>query len=175
MKLVIGLGNPDKKLINTRHNLGFMVLDLMAEKKKWHKSSKGKLEYVLVKINGQDVELVKPQTFMNNSGFSAAYVKKKHSKDFTSDKIYVIHDDLDIALGEYKIQFGKGPKQHKGVKSIENHLKTKDFWRLRIGVENRTDKKIPGDEYVLQNFSIKERVVINQVIDQAVKELKSKL
>jgi PTH1 family peptidyl-tRNA hydrolase len=88
--------------------------------------------------------------------------------------LYVVHDDLDIKLGEYKIQKGKGPKDHNGLLSIENALGTKDFWRVRIGIENR--RKIPnskfqiqkGEDYVLQNFFKDELLIINQVIDDVV-------
>ena len=77
----------------------------------------------------------------------------------------IIHDDLDIPLGKFKFQFAKSPKDHNGVQSVENHLNTKDFWRLRIGVDNRGDYKIPGINYVLENFKTDELKTISSIAD----------
>ncbi|MFC1710953.1 aminoacyl-tRNA hydrolase, partial [Patescibacteria group bacterium] len=156
MKFIIGLGNPGKKFIYTRHNVGFMLVDklveTLAKKPKWQESKKGKLKYCWVKALNNDIELIKPQTFMNKSGLAASYLKKKHFKDFKTKNVFVVHDDLDIQIGDYKIQLGKGPKQHNGLNSLENHLQTKEFWRIRIGVENRKSSfekfKILGEDYV---------------------------
>ena len=89
--------------------------------------------------------------------------------------LWVVHDDLDIALGEYKIQKTKGPKEHKGVKSIENFVGNKNFWRVRIGIENRFKNQILGEDYVLQDFTNKEVEIINSVIDKIIGELIDKL
>ena len=114
--------------------------------------------------------LVKPQTFMNSSGKA---VKKivDHFKIKTSD-LWVIHDDLDIALGDFKIQKEKGPKLHKGVMSIEKELGKSDFWRVRVGVENRDpENRIPGEAYVLRDFEKKEMEIVEAVISRISREI----
>lgn len=134
MKLIIGLGNPGTKYLRNRHNAGHMLVDAIGEG-------------------------LKTNTFMNDSG---KFVKKNAPKDLND--LYIAHDDLDIRLGQYKIQFGVGPKVHNGIKSIEDALNTKDFWRVRIGVDNRDpDNRIPGEEYVLQDFTNEELEILKQV------------
>lgn len=172
MKLIVGLGNPGEKFNNTRHNVGFVVLELLAHKFGVEELSESKkFEGDFVKSN--NLIFLKPQTFMNNSGSS---VKKivDHYKIETPD-IWVIHDDLDIALGEFKIQKEKGPKEHKGVLSVEELLGKKDFNRVRVGVENRKEKKISGEDYVLQRFTDKEEEIIREVIDNIVNRLTNDL
>jgi PTH1 family peptidyl-tRNA hydrolase len=177
MKVIIGLGNPGKKYEKTRHNTGFMFCDLLAKKKKWDESRSGKLKYIWLRIGNEDIELVKPQIFMNQSGLAALYIRKKHPGLSLSD-LYIVHDDLDLPLGEYKIQFAKGPKQHNGLLSTEQHLKSKDFWRVRIGIRGeRYDKvrvsqnKSLADDYLLKPFTKKERLPLHKIIEGAIKEL----
>jgi len=80
----------------------------------------------------------------------------------------VAHDDLDIKLGEYKIQKGRGPKEHNGVESVENALKTKDFWRIRIGIENRDRDRENGESYVLGKFTSEEKGILEGVLDEII-------
>jgi PTH1 family peptidyl-tRNA hydrolase len=157
MKLVIGLGNPGQKYVHTRHNAGFMAVDAL-QKLSLPKN-------VLVKKTG---------VFMNNSG---SYVKSWLAKlKISPENLYLIHDDLDIRLGEYKIQFAKSPKDHKGVSSVMESLNSEDFWHLRIGVDNRApDSRIDGETYVLQNFLPSELGILNQSIAKAAAELISKI
>ena len=170
MKLIVGLGNPGKQYKNNRHNVGFEVVERIAGEGEWKESKSGQLLYFWI---NKDIELIKPQAFMNQSGKSVYAVRKKHQNLETED-IYVVHDDLDIKLGEYKIQKGKGPKDHNGLLSIYEKLGTKDFWHVRIGVENR-DKNISGEEYVLQRFKEEELETINKVIKQAIDDLLKRL
>lgn len=167
MKLIVGLGNPGKKYEKSRHNIGFMVLGRLASDRKWSKSKGGKLFYLWYRTeSGKKIELMKPDSYMNKSGFSVGYVKKKHS-ELKLDDIYVVHDDLDIELGSYKIQLGRGPRQHNGLRSIYEQLGSKDFWHVRIGVENRLVKgsgAISGEKYVLQKFKKNEQEIIEKVI-----------
>lgn len=150
MKLVVGLGNPGPKYLNNRHNVGYLVTE--------------KLKKVLAKKTG---------VFMNESGRAVEALLSKYS-GFSTQDLYIVHDDLDIKLGDYKIQFGRGPKDHKGVKDIEEKLGTTDFWRVRIGVDNRdTDNRIAGEEYVLQDFTNKERKIIDEVIEEVCKKLET--
>lgn len=178
MKLIIGLGNPGVKYENNRHNVGFMVVDELAEElgiTEWELSKSGKAEYAWGKLGEERTELFKPQTFMNDSGFSVGYAKEKHQNLKISD-IYIVHDDLDIKLGEYKIQQGRGPRDHGGLNSIDKVLGTSDYWHVRVGVDNRDQaNRTPGEEYVLQDFTDQEEVKLKTVIDEVIKKLCKKL
>ena len=153
MKLIIGLGNPEEKYKNNRHNVGHIVVDEL-----------------LTRVLPPGIIVRKTITFMNESG---AYVKKLVEQyRINPSDLWVIHDDLDIPLGSYKIQKGKGPKLHNGINSIERLLGTDDFWRVRIGVDDRgPDNKIPGEEYVLEDFSEVEKENLRPVIKKVADEL----
>ncbi|RLC32707.1 aminoacyl-tRNA hydrolase [Candidatus Woesebacteria bacterium] len=172
MKLIVGLGNPGDKHKNNRHNIGFLVVNELARllpDEEW--SSVKKFQSLIVKHEGLFI-LVKPQTFMNNSGKATKKLIDQYKIE--SSNLWVIHDDLDIALGDYKIQKGKGPKLHKGIKSIEEKLGKTDFWRVRIGVENRSaESKISGETYVLQDFTKNEVEVVASTIAKISKEILS--
>lgn len=111
---------------------------------------------------------------MNDSG---RFVKKLCTQyNIQTPNLWVIHDDLDIKLGDYKIQFGKGPKDHKGLNDVYEKLGTKDFWHVRIGVENRDPQdRVSGEEYVLQDFSKEEKAVIDSVIQKLTKDMTNKV
>lgn len=204
MKHVVGLGNPGEKYKNTRHNVGFLVVELLAAGLEWTDSKKGQLEYVWTEWNGEKIEFVKPQAFMNKSGLAVKYMRRKHPKMDPRD-LYVIHDDLDIKLGEYKIG-EKGPREHNGLRSIYEQTGMKDFNHVRIGIDGRAlhsrqrngqaqgkvgkglstngirhsaigrrNKTMTGTDYVLGKWKPEEREVIIQVIDRIVKELKNVL
>src|SRR3989344_111634 len=153
MKLLVGLGNPGNEYSGTRHNVGFEVVDQIVglvsslwEKDKYCQS--------LVAIS-KSLICAKPQTYMNSSGEAVCQLLKKFK--LGPKDLIVIHDDLDIALGQYKFQLGIGPKDHGGMGSIQERLKTNHFERLRIGIENRDQGiKIPGEIYVLQKFTNQE-------------------
>lgn len=193
MKLVVGLGNPGKRYAKTRHNVGFMVLDKLNVVGQWSESKKGRLLYHWTQKDGEKVEFIKPLTFMNESGYSVSYVKRKH-RDLDLNDLYVVHDDLDVKLGEYKIQKGKGPKEHLGLLSVYEKLGTKDFWHVRIGVDSRPQtsdnrlqaaenisgnpsfaKAIEGRDYVLQKFTDDEMKIVDQVTTEIVKDLMGRL
>jgi peptidyl-tRNA hydrolase, PTH1 family len=174
MKIIVGLGNPELKYKDTRHNTGFMVLDELKNEVVANFSSVNfknmvKFKAEILKIN--EMLLVKPQTFMNRSGMAVKKIVDFYNlKDLNS--LIVVHDDLDIKLGEYKIQFGKGPKQHNGLDSIEKNLKTIDFWRVRVGIDNRKeDSAVAGQDYVLQKFSSQEKTTLKQAIPQIIADL----
>ncbi len=172
MKLIIGLGNPEDKHKNNCHNVGFLAIDELARlllEEEW--SSVKKFQSLIIKHERLFI-LVKPQTFMNNSG--KAVKKLIDQYKIESSDLWVIHDDLDIVLGDYKIQRGKGPKLHNGIKSIEEKLGKTDFWRVRVGVENRGEEnKISGETYVLQDFTKEEVKIITPTIDKINKEMLS--
>ena len=146
MKLIVGLGNPGQKYKNNRHNVGFMVVDELARH-----------------APGKPWILFKPQKFMNRSGVAVKNLRVRNLQD-----LFVVHDDLDIELGKFKISFGKGPKVHNGLRSIYEQLGTKDFWHVRIGIDNRlkTGFKGTGEEYVLQNFRPEEKKIINKICQE---------
>lgn len=153
MKLFVALGNPGGDYTNTRHNVGCLLFDKLQETK----LPKGFI-------------LRKSPNFMNDSGNFVKNILNQYKLD--SKDLFVIHDDLDIKLGEYKIQFGRGPKDHNGILDIEEKLGTKDFWRIRIGVDNRPlDGKPLGEEYVLQNFTDEEKPILDKVIKEICKKL----
>ncbi|OGM15098.1 aminoacyl-tRNA hydrolase [Candidatus Woesebacteria bacterium RIFCSPHIGHO2_02_FULL_42_20] len=171
MKLIVGLGNPGDKFRNTRHNVGFVVLDALAQalNADFVVSKYANALYAKLEKGGKILELLKPQTFMNNSGRSVAYVYKRRS--LKPEDVFVVHDDLDIKLGDYKIQKGKGPRVHNGLLSIYNRLRTKNFWHVRVGVNNRSQgRKIAGEDYVLQKFSDEELKILDGVISRIVRE-----
>jgi PTH1 family peptidyl-tRNA hydrolase len=165
MKLIVGLGNPGKKYALTRHNTGFIFVDLLAQKygQDWQDSKK--LHSQIAKPS-KDLVLAKPQTFMNTSGKAVKALVNFYKVDI--DNLLVVHDDLDIKLGEYKVTH-KSPLLHNGVNSIENELNSNEFTRLRLGIENRAEN-IPGEKYVLENFTPNEIVVINNTITKLINE-----
>lgn len=171
MKLIVGLGNPGEKYSKNRHNVGFMVVDKLAKKvisEKWEVKSKFDAEIVQTK----EYILAKPQTFMNDSGVAVAAIANFYKID--PEDIYIIHDDLDIALGSYKIAKGKGPKVHNGLSSVIEKIGTDQYTNVRVGVENREVRGnggIPGVVYSLQDFTDAERKIVDEVIAKIVDEL----
>ena len=179
MKLVVGLGNPGEKYENSRHNVGFRVVEALAVRMsesldtglRWNEEKK--FNSSLITIHSSLI-LAKPQTFMNESGRAVKTLVNFYKVSL--DNLWVIHDDLDIKLGEHKIQKGRGPKVHNGVNSVEEALGSKDFWRVRIGIENRIsgyrDIGISGEKYVLEDFNPEELTTFSPVIDKIIQELK---
>ena len=171
MNLIIGLGNPGEEYKKTRHNAGFLTLDGLVLSNKYQVLStqlKFNAEISQSIIDDEKIILAKPQTFMNNSGQSVKAIVDYYK--IKLEDIIVIHDDLDISLGEYKISKNKNSGGHKGVQSIIDYLGTKDFMRIRIGImiEN---KKTPTEKFVLERFSGEELDVIEDVIDEICKEI----
>ena len=136
MKLIIGLGNPGQKYTNTRHNLGFEILELLKNQSggfsSWRQEEKFKSEISEGQINSEKIILVKPQTFMNLSG-QAVKLLADFYKIAPAD-IWIIHDDLDLPLGTIRISQNAGPGGHKGIKSIIENLGNKNFIRFRAGI-----------------------------------------
>lgn len=173
MKLVVGLGNPGEKYTNNRHNVGFLVIDALLDSIKKDEVRviewESKFDALITRVG--EVLLVKPQKFMNRSGEVVAGLMNFY-KIGLSDLV-IVHDDLDIRLGEHKFTMGVGPKIHNGVNSVETTLGRKDFWRLRIGVDNRLagEARTPGEEYVLSDFRKDEAGMLGGVVKDAVNEL----
>lgn len=152
MKVIVGLGNPGIKYVNNRHNVGHIVIDALQSLKTKDKT-------------------LKSDKYMNDSGLFVKKLKDKYPKMQLSD-LYVIHDDLDIPLGSFKIQFGKGPKVHNGLNDIYEKIGTSDFWHVRVGVDNRDpENRASGHDYVLEDFSEDEKAILNGVIKQICNQL----
>ena len=175
MKLIIGLGNPGEEYKKTRHNAGFLAVDEIVLSSKYQVLStqqKFNAEISEGIIDNEKTILVKPQTFMNNSGQAVKAIVDYYKIDL--EDIIVIHDDLDISLGEYKIIKDRNSAGHKGVQSIIDYLGTKDFTRIRIGiaVEN---KKTPTEKFVLERFSKEEIEIVEGVIEEIVSNISTQL
>lgn len=176
--LVVGLGNPGKEYEANRHNTGFILLDQIVGKEAvWEYSKNGKLEYFHSSdpSGKNEVEYIKPDTFMNRSGQSVAYAKTKHKKAH----VIVVHDDVDLPLGSLKISHARGTGGHNGVHSIQRSLKSNDFIRIRIGVTPVTPtgklRKPKGEDKVLKHlmgdFKKAERDELKKVGKKAAKIL----
>ncbi len=179
MKIIIGLGNPGKKYEFTRHNAGFMLVDKLKEVRSFpnfelNKKFDAEVSEKGVKCQMSNVKclLVRPQAFMNNSGVSVKKILDFYK--LTPADILVIHDDLDIELGKYKIAADSSSAGHQGVQNIIDNLGTQKFTRIRIGVEGEEKRKnrlMSSDEFVLQKFSEEELAVIKEISDDILKEI----
>jgi peptidyl-tRNA hydrolase, PTH1 family len=182
MKIFVGLGNPGKKYQNTRHNVGFMVVDKIAENLGLKFQDSAKTFCQIAKNKGYI--LIKPQTYMNESGRAVRAVLDYYNVDLLdllkpfdegkqkTSQLFVIHDDLDLEFSIHKMQFAKGPKVHNGLNSIYQHLGSENFWHIRMGVDNRERARlIPGKDYVLTNFSQEEQLGLQSIIAQLVTKL----
>ncbi len=168
MYLIVGLGNPGKKFKESRHNIGFMALDFfVGDKEKWHYCKVGKYLWVKKQINGKEVELIKPQTFMNNSGFAVASAQKKIK--VAIENILVVLDDMDLPLGTIRIRKKGSSGGHKGLQSIIDYLKTEEIPRCRIGIGR--SEKIDPQKWVLQKFTKEEKIKVKEVLSQTKKIL----
>ena len=170
MKIIIGLGNPGDKYAKNRHNSGFIIIDEL--KKDWNfpdfEFSK-KLNAEISEGNFEDGKIIfaKPQTFMNNSGEAVQKIISFYK--LTPEDIIVIHDDLDINLREFKISTDCGPAGHHGVQDIINKIGTQNFKRIRIGIEGAEKRKtriVPGDVFVLQDFSQEELKTVKNLVKE---------
>lgn len=165
MYLIIGLGNPGSRYQLTRHNIGFMVLQKLATR--WEVDLKQKRFDALWnrgKIDGINVLLAMPQTYMNLSGNAVRKLLAFFKVDVS--KLIVIHDDLDLPFGIVRLKSGGGDAGHKGLKSIMASLSTTDFMRIRMGIGKPSDR-IPVEDYVLQKFNQNESVMLSQIIQTA--------
>lgn len=182
MYLIVGLGNPGEEYEKTRHNVGRIVLDNYAKKNKfgeWLEDGKLKALVSEGKIEKNKIRLIKPETFMNNSGKVVA--DGMISQKIKSENIIVVYDDLDLALGEIKISFNKGTGGHKGLESIIKAVKTKEFIRVRVGITLTTPsgklKKPKGEQkildFLLKDFAKKDFEILKKTQIKAAKILYS--
>lgn len=164
--LVVGLGNPGPQYAKNRHNLGFMVADLLAarmgETFKVHKRSGA--EIATGRLAHRPVVLAKPRTYMNESGRQVGPLAKFYS--VTPADVIVIHDELDIDFGQIRLKQGGGEGGHNGLRSLVNALGTKDFHRVRIGIGRPPGRK-DAAAFVLENFSATERPQVPTICEMA--------
>jgi PTH1 family peptidyl-tRNA hydrolase len=165
MKLIVGLGNPDEKYKNTRHNIGFRAIDFFQKENNFPSfvfSKKYNAEISEGTVNDEKVILAKPQTFMNNSGRSVKSIFS-HNKLPTTN-LFILHDDIDLFLNNIKISIDRGAAGHKGVDSIIKELKTKKFVRFRIGIQPKIKKPKNAEKFVLQKFNKEEETILKNII-----------
>ncbi len=191
MILIVGLGNPGEKYEATRHNLGFVTLEhflknfVPVQKKEWESSAKFKSDIAEIEWQPkhgmlQKVLLVRPQTYMNNSGMAVQLVSSFYK--INPSDIWIIHDDFDLPIGTMKIRLGGASAGHHGVQSIIDSLKTDKFWRFRLGTgESHSKGKIAkhkiraADDFVLHSFGRGESGKVRELIKRAVKAIETGL
>jgi PTH1 family peptidyl-tRNA hydrolase len=165
MKLIVGLGNPGLKYSKNRHNIGFTCLRHFARRHSIHLDKKQSLARTgSGKIEGENIILARPQTYMNLSGQSVSRLVNKLKLNL--DDLIVIHDDLDLPLGRIRIRQGGGSGGHKGMESVIGELGSQDFIRIRIGIgrpsENASEDEIIG--FVLSDFTPEEEQIVKKAI-----------
>ncbi|MDD5056382.1 MAG: aminoacyl-tRNA hydrolase [Sideroxydans sp.] len=166
IKLIVGLGNPGREYEATRHNAGFWWVDELVRSHSFNFKTESKFHGLVARANlhGHEVQLLKPQTFMNVSGRSVVALALFYK--ILPDQILVVHDELDLPPGSAKLKLGGGHGGHNGLKDIIAHLGTKEFWRLRVGVGH------PGERsevvnYVLNAPRKEEQVLIEEAMQRA--------
>ena len=157
MRIIVGLGNPGVKYEHTRHNAGFLAIDNYLKGIQAINCQSGfQAQICELHFGAQKVFLVKPQTFMNLSGTAVKAIGDFYKIDYSTD-LLVIHDDVDLPFGELRAATSSSAAGHNGIQNIIDMIDTKNFHRIRLGVENRPDKKFPPTEaFVLQNFNNEE-------------------
>jgi PTH1 family peptidyl-tRNA hydrolase len=170
VKLIVGLGNPGASYAAHRHNAGFWVVDRLAPSG-WSRESKFKADIAKARLAGLERWLIKPATFMNHSGEAVGAFARFHRIE--PQDILVIHDELDIAPGSIRVKQGGGHGGHNGVRDIESHLGSADFWRLRIGIGHPRTLNLNQDvaDFVLHPPRLDEQIAIDRAIDEVVREL----
>lgn len=156
IKVIIGLGNPDKKYENTYHNIGFLFIDYLNRDPK-------------LRIH-PNLQIFKSENYMNESGIFVTKIIKKFG--VKPRELLIVHDDSDIELGKYKLSFGRGSAGHKGIESIINSLGTKNFWRLRIGI--RSFGKISVNQRTDQRKSVISRRKASEIVLKKISEADQK-
>jgi peptidyl-tRNA hydrolase, PTH1 family len=163
--LVVGLGNPGPSYAGNRHNVGFMVADLLAERTGGRfKAHKGRADVVEGRLGAARAVLAKPKSWMNESGGPVAALR-----DFfkiPAERLVVVHDELDLPFGDLRLKLGGGDNGHNGLRSISRSLGTRDYYRVRAGIGRPPGRMDPAD-YVLRDFSAAERKDLGVHVDRA--------
>lgn len=161
MKLICGLGNPGKEYENTRHNVGFMIVDNYLKTEKMSKKFNGL--YCEMRIGSEKVIFLKPQSYMNLSGDVVKPFVDYYDIDLSD--VLIIRDDLDLELGKTRIKFDSSSGGDNGIKSIINRLGSQQFYQYKIGISN--DKQRDTKDYVLGKFSKEERMILDEIINDS--------
>ncbi|MEN3029062.1 MAG: aminoacyl-tRNA hydrolase [Aquificaceae bacterium] len=166
IRLLVGLGNPGKKYERTRHNVGFMVIEEVLRRLKAQKPSEECLSLLYrANLNGRELLLAKPQTYMNNSGLAVINLLEEYGIE--PEEMLVVYDDLDLPLGKLRLRLEGSSGGHQGVESIIRETKTEKFPRLKVGIGRPRDRSKVAD-YVLSPFSEEELLVVGRVLGRAV-------
>ncbi len=167
IRLVAGLGNPGKKFVKTRHNLGFIVVDRLVDKyDSGFRKKKGDFKQSSVALGNGNVILIKPTTYMNLSGLAVRQAADYHG--FEPSEILVVSDDINLPLGKIRIRSDGSDGGHKGLRSITQELGSDKFCRIRLGIGLPEDADIPVEAYVLEKFSKDEQKIVKEMIETAV-------
>ena len=168
MKLIVGLGNPGRKYEGTRHNAGFWFVEEVARAARADFRQEARFQGEVARVPVGDIWLLKPATFMNNSGREVGALAGFYR--ISPEEILVAHDELDLPPGEARLKFGGGLSGHNGLRDVAPALATQDFWRLRIGIGHPRDMPAGGGEpvdYVLHAPRAEERKAIDDAIGKA--------
>jgi peptidyl-tRNA hydrolase, PTH1 family len=153
-KFIVGLGNPGLKYKKTRHNIGFIVIDELEKN-----------------ISDKDIILLKPDTFMNNSGKAVKKIFK--NLPLNSQDLIIVHDDIDLPFGTIKVSKNSSSAGHKGVQSIIDEIGTKDFIRIRIGI--KPTHKTDTEKFVLKKFTRQEKKQLKKIVKKAIEKIQEEI
>lgn len=186
MKIIVGLGNPGEKYEKTRHNIGFMVVDQILKNFEsvkdtvWTNESKFKSDIAEITWQpkhgkAEKVILVKPKTYMNNSGMAVNLITSFYK--LLSTDLWVIHDDVDLKLGTVRIRLGGGSAGHRGIESLLQHMPDGNFWRVRLGIGRPEEKAgTKGvEEFVVGDFTHQEHAKVRELLAHAAKAVEDGL
>lgn len=177
IKIIAGLGNPSKKYQNTYHNIGMLCLNYVIQKLiprpiQIFQSEKN-FNYIKFKTGSKIIYLVLPTIFMNNSGIA---IKEALTKFKTSpNELLIIQDDSDLEIGRFKYSFGSGSAGHHGIESIFKNIKSKDFWRLRIGIRPQHKKNLKAENIVLKKINLKDKKIFYFIFEKFIEKLTEKV
>jgi PTH1 family peptidyl-tRNA hydrolase len=163
--LVVGLGNPGLRYAATRHNAGYRVVDLMADRIGGRfRALRGRVDVLEGKLGGEPVVLAKPRLYMNDSGGPVSTAARFYR--VPAERIVVVHDELDLPFGRLRVKLGGGDNGHNGLKSIRAALGTGDFYRVRLGID-RPQGRRPTADHVLSDYTAAEREELPAQLDAA--------
>ncbi len=181
MILFVGLGNPGEEYSKTPHNSGFMAMDKLryslghsgvCNVGEWEFDKYSQSQLCIGKLDSEiKFMLCKPLTFMNKSGRSVEFLVRKNDINIQTELV-LFYDDLDIKLGDFKMSRKKYPKGHNGIVNVVKMIHSFDFLSIRLGIENRENMNIPGEDYVLKPYSDEELEVLNKAISESIKKLR---
>jgi len=167
MKVIVGLGNPGPQYAETRHNIGFLLVDLLAEMYKLQFRAKFQGLWTEMNVEGERILLLKPQTFMNLSGRSVKELTSFYK--IQGSDLLIVHDDMDLSLGKIRLRDQGSSGGHNGIKSILAELGTEKFWRLKLGVGRPHEPRTTVIDHVLSSFAQDELTELDEVLGRAEK------